>query len=95
MIAWQDNAFVVNGALTIDSVNAHQQLLFPSIHNAEHCVIDLEKVDAVDSSAVSLMLSWVRQAHLQKKSVSFAHAPKNLHSLVELYGLTEVLSLNS
>lgn len=95
MIVWQGSAFVVTGALNIDSVNAHQRLPFPSTYTDDCCVIDLAKVDAVDSSAVSLMLSWIRQAQVQKKTVSFAHAPQNLHSLVELYGLTEVLSLKS
>lgn len=94
MITRADNTFVVSGALTIDSVKAHQSLAFASGDKRVAIEVDMAKVDVVDSAAVSLMLSWLRQAKAQGMQLSFVHVPTNLKSLVDLYGLSEVLPLN-
>jgi phospholipid transport system transporter-binding protein len=56
-------------------------------------VIDLAQVEAVDSAAVSLMLSWLRRAQSNKVAISFANVPDNLLSLARLYGVAELLPL--
>jgi phospholipid transport system transporter-binding protein len=94
VIARADNKFVVSGALTIDSVKAHQSLAFAPGDKRVAIEVDMAKVDVVDSAAVSLMLSWLRQAKALDVELSFVHAPTNLRSLVDLYGLSEVLPLN-
>lgn len=94
MIAWIDNKFAVSGPLTIDTVRGNQPFPFEQKLQGEPLVVDMAQVDAVDSAAVSLMLSWVRQAKVQNVDISFIHVPTNLHSLVDLYGLSEVLPLN-
>ncbi|MFA6120099.1 MAG: STAS domain-containing protein [Sideroxydans sp.] len=94
MIVWADNKFAVSGALTIDSAKALQRFPFEQNAKGEPLVVDMAQVAAVDSAAVSLMLSWLRQAKAQDLQLSFIHVPTNLHSLVDLYGLSEVLPLN-
>jgi phospholipid transport system transporter-binding protein len=47
----------------------------------------------VDSSAVSLMLSWLRTANSKNVKLSFINVPDNLLSLANLYGVAESLSL--
>lgn len=94
MISGKDNLFTVSGVLTIDSANALQRFPWEPTVQASPVVVDLAQVEAVDSAAVSLMLSWMRQARSQGRDVSFIHAPANLRSLVDLYGLSEVLPLN-
>jgi phospholipid transport system transporter-binding protein len=56
-------------------------------------VVDFGKVEAVDSSAVSLMLSWLRTAKSKNVKISFINVPENLRSLANLYGVAESLSL--
>jgi phospholipid transport system transporter-binding protein len=56
-------------------------------------VIDFTRVEAVDSSAVSLMLAWLRSAQRQNVNLSFINVPDNLRSLANLYGVAESLSL--
>jgi len=80
--------------LTIDTVRGHQRFPFDQKSLSGPLVVDMAQVDVVDSAAVSLMLSWLRQAKVQKVDISFIHVPTNLHSLVDLYGLSEVLPLN-
>jgi len=94
VIVWADNMFAVSGPLTIDTVRGHQLFPFDQKVVSGPLVVDLEQVDIVDSAAVSLMLSWLRQAKVQNVDISFIHVPKNLQSLVDLYGLSEVLPLN-
>jgi phospholipid transport system transporter-binding protein len=93
VIAFADKRFAVSGPLTIDSVGSHQRFPFQLSTSSEPLVVDLAQVDIVDSSAVSLLLSWMRQAQALSLNLSFVHAPTNLRSLVDLYGLTEVLPL--
>jgi len=53
--------------------------------------IDLAGVTEVDSSALSLLLEWRRQALRAKRAVRYVNLPANLKSLAELYGVTELL----
>ncbi|MFA7399529.1 MAG: STAS domain-containing protein [Sideroxydans sp.] len=94
MISWADNKFAVSGPLTIDTVRGHRLFPFDQKPKNEPLVVDMAQVDVVDSAAVSLMLSWLRQAQIQNVDIAFIHVPTNLHSLVDLYGLSEVLPLN-
>jgi len=94
VIVWADNKFAVSGELTIDSAKALQRFPFEQHSKDELLAVDMAKVDVVDSAAVSLMLSWLRQAKAQGLQLLFIHVPTNLHSLVDLYGLSEVLPLN-
>lgn len=56
---------------------------------------DLSGLTAVDSAAVATMLAWQRAARGKGKSLLFANIPANLQSLVDLYGVTELLHLSS
>ena len=56
-------------------------------------VIDLAQVEAGDSAAVSLLLSWLRRAQREQLALSFANVPDNLMSLARLYGVAELLPL--
>lgn len=53
---------------------------------------DLSEVVAVDSSAVALLLQWQRRAQQLCRSVRFGVLPSNLRSLIDLYGVAELLS---
>ena len=54
-------------------------------------VVDFAEVTHVDTATLSVMFEWLR--HAQKKScdLKFAHLPKNLQSLMALYGVTELI----
>jgi phospholipid transport system transporter-binding protein len=54
-------------------------------------VFDLANVTQVDSAALSLLLSWRRQAQTRSLPLSFRNAPDSLHSLARLYGLSELI----
>jgi phospholipid transport system transporter-binding protein len=56
-------------------------------------VFDFSAAQAEDSSALSLMLEWVRRAAARNTRVEFAGLDPVLLSLIELYGLAELIPL--
>jgi phospholipid transport system transporter-binding protein len=93
VIARDGDRIKVSGRLTMETVaglfNAGLQ---PAAHG-RLIVVDLARVEAVDSAAVSLLLSWLRRAERDKTSLAFAHVPDSLLSLARLYGVAELLPL--
>jgi phospholipid transport system transporter-binding protein len=56
-------------------------------------VFDFSEVTEADSSALAVMLGWLRAANLSRSTVKFANIPTGVRSLAELYGVTELLPL--
>jgi phospholipid transport system transporter-binding protein len=56
-------------------------------------VFDFTQVVAADSSAIAVMLGWLRVADHSRSTVKFAHVPPGVRSLAELYGVSELLPL--
>lgn len=56
-------------------------------------VFDFSAVDEADSSAIAVMLGWLRAADVAGARVNFAHIPAGVRSLAELYGVTDLLPL--
>jgi len=56
-------------------------------------VFDLGQVVEADSSALAVMLGWLRAASLSQSTVKFANIPTGVRSLAELYGVAELLPL--
>jgi phospholipid transport system transporter-binding protein len=53
--------------------------------------IDFSEVTHVDTTTVSLMFEWMRFASTVGCALKFHHLPKNLISLMALYGVDEML----
>ena len=56
-------------------------------------IFDFSAVSEADSSAVAVMLGWLRAADAASARVKFAHIPAGVRSLAELYGVTDLLPL--
>ena len=54
---------------------------------------DLGAVTEVDSSGLALVFGWLREAQRLGKKVSIINLPKNLSSLAEVYGVSDLLSI--
>jgi len=74
--------------MTVDQVNA---LLAESRAFSMPGEIDLSQVSDVDTTAVSLLFEWQRQARNQNSKISFSNLPENLASLATLYGVSELI----
>jgi phospholipid transport system transporter-binding protein len=56
-------------------------------------VFDFSAVTEADSSALAVMLGWLRAAEAAQAKVRFANIPEGVSSLAELYGVSELLPL--
>ncbi|RIX40704.1 MAG: STAS domain-containing protein [Rhodocyclales bacterium GT-UBC] len=56
-------------------------------------IFDFSDVGEADSSALAVMLAWLRAASEVHSSIKFAHVPPGVLSLAELYGITDLLPL--
>ena len=61
--------------------------------SAGQTVIDLASVSAIDSSAVAILLGWQRAARRTASTLQFANLPTKLVSMITLYGVTALLSV--
>lgn len=87
-IRQEDGRWIVTGPMTMKQVNA---LLSESSALPPANEIDLSEVSDVDTSAVSLLFEWMRQAQGRNSKISIVNLPANLVSLAELYGVTDLL----
>lgn len=92
MITRNGDQLQLAGPLTLATVKA---LFDQGLQAAgqSRLVVDLSRVEAVDSSAVSLMLAWVREAQRSNVGLCYANIPDNLMSLARLYGVADVLPI--
>lgn len=88
-----ENVIQISGRLTMATISALFGKGLPWEEGMGDCVIDFAKVAVVDSSAVSLMLTWLRTAKRKNVGLSFINVPDNLRSLANLYGVAELLAL--
>jgi phospholipid transport system transporter-binding protein len=55
-------------------------------------VVDFSAASQIDSSALALILEWMRQAKALGGSLRLVNAPPSLLNLAELYGLEHILT---
>ncbi|MBM3341822.1 MAG: STAS domain-containing protein [Betaproteobacteria bacterium] len=55
--------------------------------------VDLAGVTEVDSTAVSVLLEWRRAAARDKRAIDYVNLPANLKSLIQLYGVAELIGV--
>lgn len=85
-----ENKLSVRGAVTIDNVVTVAErgiVLF----DRENLIIDLGPVTDVDSSAVSMLLQWEREARRRNRQIHFENVPQKLQSLIRLYDVSELI----
>lgn len=56
-------------------------------------MIDLAAVDKADSSALAVMLGWLRAADSAGRELKFINLPNSVRALAELYGIDELLPI--
>lgn len=80
----------VDGDITVNYAPA---LLAESRHlpMAGSLVIDMARVSHVDTATISLMFEWLRHAQAKKCDLRFVNFPKNLLSLIALYGVVDLI----
>ena len=85
-----DTRGTLSGPVTLDNVGAVLEEGNRAF-TASSVTVDLAGVTEVDSTAVSVLLEWRRAALRDKRAIEYVNYPANLKSLIELYGVSELL----
>lgn len=91
MIECSDGRCAVSGPINLSNVvgllaEGKDRFTAPEVK------VDLAGVTEVDSTAVSLLLEWQRDALRNGRRIEFLNLPGNLTSLARLYGVIELLN---
>jgi phospholipid transport system transporter-binding protein len=92
MISLEGSRAALAGPVTLANVNAVLEEGARAF-KAPSLTVDLAGVTEVDSTAVSLLLEWRRSAAREKRAIDYVNYPPNLKSLIQLYGVTELLGV--
>ena len=90
MIRREGERMLVSGPLTLASVTAVLREGNAAIGQGVRTV-DLGEVGELDSSALALLLAWLREAKRLNRGISFANLPQGLTTIARLYGVAELL----
>ncbi len=90
MITREGERLLVSGRLTIATVPALFETGLQHL-TSEDLLVDFSQVEAVDSSAVSMLLGWLRAAQRSQHALRVTGLPEDLLSLAHLYGVLELL----
>lgn len=91
MITRQGNTLVVTGAVTVDNVVDLTQQGLALLDGGRPLCVDLQRITEVDSTAISMLLEWLRAADDADRRLEFVHFTDNLESLMQLYGVKSLL----
>lgn len=93
MIQREGGLLRVSGRLTMDTIGTTFAEAMQPLEGKDWTV-DLAQVEAADSSAVSMLLGWLRNAQRHGAKLTFVNVPESLRSLAHLYGVADALPLN-
>jgi phospholipid transport system transporter-binding protein len=90
MIRREGERMIVSGPLTLASVSAVLREGSAAIGQGARTV-DLGEVSELDSSALALLLAWLREARQRNVTLSLANLPQGLTTIARLYGVADLL----
>jgi phospholipid transport system transporter-binding protein len=81
---------VLSGSLTLANVAAVLDEGKAAIGEGVRTV-DLAEVGELDSSALALLLAWLREAKRRNLELAFTNLPQGLTTIARLYGVADLL----
>ena len=94
MIHCEGNRIIVQGEVTIDTVAELTRCGMAVLYHPQ-MQVDLNAVTEMDSTIISMLLEWLRAADRQGNTLQFANLPASLESLIQLYGVAELIPVVS
>lgn len=90
MIVRNGSRLRVQGAVTMDNVKSLLEAGLQQL-NPELKEIDFSGLEEVDSSAISMVLEWLRVSQSRDLQLRLVNMPDNMKSLASLYGVLELI----
>lgn len=92
MIARDGDRLVVSGAVTLAGVAALLEQGRDQIRAGAR-LVDLAGVTELDSSALAMLLAWLREARARDRELAFTGLPEGLTAIARLYGVDGLLGV--
>ena len=89
MIVRQGNRYLIDGPVTLDNVG--MLISEGAAFEGDVVIVDLAGVTGADSSALSLLLEWVRRFSGSGRQIAFVNMSPNLRSLADLYDVADLI----
>ena len=83
----------VQGAINMSNVKSLLEVGLQQL-NPELKEIDFSGLEEVDSSAISMILEWLRVSQSRHLQLSVVNMPENMKSLASLYGVLELIPIS-
>ncbi len=83
-----EKVWKLSGDITMSSAHT---LLADTKKFPKQFKMDFSGVKNVDTATISLIFEWIRQAQNQGSQLTFTKLPENLHSLINLYGVVDLI----
>jgi phospholipid transport system transporter-binding protein len=92
MIRREGERMIVSGPATLSEVAALLEQGREQIKGGAR-IVDLGELGELDSSALAVLLAWLREARDRNRELVFARLPDGLSAIARLYGVAELLPL--
>ena len=94
IVARADGTLEVSGRMTFQTVPELLSRAEPWLERTEsRLVLDLAKVEHVDTAGVALMLEWLARARAQQRELTFLNLPEQVRHFIDVSGLNKVFGL--
>jgi phospholipid transport system transporter-binding protein len=90
MIRREGERMIVGGPATLASAGALLREGCAYIGEGVR-LADLSEVGEIDSSALALLLAWLRESRRLGRELAFVNLPEGLSTIARLYGVDELL----
>ena len=90
MIVRDGSRLRVQGAINMGNVKSLLEAGLQQL-NPELKEIDFSGLNEVDSSAISMVLEWLRVSRSRNLQLRVVNMPENMKSLASLYGVLELI----
>jgi phospholipid transport system transporter-binding protein len=88
-ITKNDGKWLISGDLLLDDIES--LLAHHVVAGSKNLEVDMSGVSEVDSTTISLLFEWLRQARGSKCELVYTNLPANLTSLASLYGVLNLI----
>jgi len=91
LIEQQGEKLIVHSAMTVETASALLDASLPLLSTGHSIEMDLSEVSDADSSAISVILEWLRVANSRQVQLKYSGMSPSLLSLAGLYGVLEMI----
>lgn len=92
-IVYQQNKFIVSGSLMVGNVMSVYEKSLASLNSGAAFLFDFSAVKESDSTALALVIEWIKLANTKNQPIKFISLPANLIAIAQAANLEHMVSV--